>query len=288
MRVSEVTKLFLIAMLLLLAIASQQVRADDEASTLTFGIVPQQSATRLATIWVPFLDRLAGATGLRIVFATAKDIPTFEDCLAQGAYDIAYMNPYHYVEFHEDPGYRAIAHQSGKRLKGIVVARRDSDIAALADLAGLDVAFPSPAAFGASVLSRAEMKMRGIDFTPHYVKSHDSVYRAVSEGLYPAGGGVARTFRSIPDDLRSTLKIVHETAAYTPHAFAVHPSVSDEIAELIAAGMTDGAIGPDILGNLGMAGIERAVDANWNDVRSLGLTRDQTLLQQGDTLCRSD
>ena len=190
--------------------------ATTDARTLTFGIVPQQSASRLARMWGPLIERLSSDLGMAVQFETTKDIPTFEACLAAGAYDIAYMNPVHYTIFSNATGYQALAHQSQKRLRGLIVVRKDSPIQSLDQLQGAEVAFPSPGAFGASVVPRAEMRSRGIDFDPQYVKSHDSVYRAVIAGLMPAGGGVLRTLNAINDDMRSQLRVIYQTEGYTP------------------------------------------------------------------------
>lgn len=248
-----------------------------KAETLTFGVVPQQSASRLARVWLPVLSALGKETGIQFEFATAKDIPTFEACLAIGAYDIAYMNPYHYVVFHEVSGYRAIAKQSKKKLKGILVTRKDSTIQNLSDLDSKRVAFPSPAAFGASVLPRAEMNANGVSFTPFYVKSHDSVYRAVADGLLPAGGGVLRTWNTVAPEVRAQLRIFYETNSYTPHAFAVSPDVPDQTQAKISAALHSlSELYPAALKELGMVGIDLSTDADWNDVRALGLTKSQT------------
>ncbi|GGB49512.1 phosphate ABC transporter substrate-binding protein [Roseibium aquae] len=265
------------------AISSLPARAD----TLFFGVVPQQSATRLAEMWVPFLNALEERTGLSITFATAKDIPTFELCLLEGAYDIAYMNPYHYVAFHDTSGYRAFAKQADKALKGVLVTRRDSGIQSLEDLNKAEVAFPSPAAFGASVLPRAEMAALGIEIEPVYVKSHDSVYRAVDIGLFPAGGGVLRTFESLPEDLKSRLHVFHETAAYTPHAFAAAPRVDPEVVDHLAEVMA-GFDDTRILEGLAMKGVVRAGDDDWDDVRALNLSKEQTdIRSEGASQCHS-
>ena len=260
-----------------------------ETRELTFGIVPQQSATRLAKEWIPLLRHLSAETGLTLRFQTAKDIPTFEACLAKKAYDVAYMNPYHYTTFHDVADYRAFAHQKGSRLKGLVVVRADSPVTTLKDLAGAEIAFPSPAAFGASVIPRAEMTRLGIPFTPVYVKSHDSVYRAVSSGLYPAGGGVQRTLGTIPEDVRSQLKVIYETAAYTPHAFAASPAVDGQAVTLLATAMASlETAAPDLLKPIGMQGIEKANDADWDDIRSLNLERAATqIIAEGLDTCRS-
>lgn len=264
-----------------------QSHAEDP---LVFGIVPQQSASRLARNWVPVMLKLAQEIGRPIRFATAKDIPTFESCLSQKAYDIAYMNPYHYVVFHEIAGYEAIAHQAGKRLKGILVTRKDATVQALADLDGASVAFPSPAAFGASVLPRAEMRKQGVAVAPVYVRSHDSVYRAVADGHHLAGGGVLRTWRTIPDDLRDQLRIFYETEAYTPHAFAVGATISGQMKAALAEALGNlSNTAPALLEPLGMSGIDAASDSDWDDVRALNLAQGQTgVVAEANDQCHSN
>ena len=160
------------------------------ADPVTFGIVPQQSASRLAELWGPIAAYLGEKTGLEVQFRTAPDIPAFEQRLASGEYDIAYMNPYHYTVFHESPGYSAIAKARDKRIKGIIVVRKESPIERLEQLDGEQLAFPAPAAFAASILPRSHLKAIGIEFIPKYVSSHDSVYSSVAKGFFPAGGGV--------------------------------------------------------------------------------------------------
>jgi phosphonate transport system substrate-binding protein len=261
----------------------------EAATELTFGIVPQQSASRLAQIWVPAFDYLSRQTGTNIRFATAKDIPTFEACLSRGAYDLAYMNPYHYTTFHTLSGYNAFARQAEKRLRGLIVVRADSDLQQLEDLDQQAIAFPSPAAFGASVIPRAEMAGRDMAIRPAYVKSHDSVYRAVIAGLFPAGGGVLRTFNNVPEAERSKLRVLYRTDAYTPHAFAAHPRVEQAIVDRLVHAMSMMASErPALLKSLGMSGIQESENADWDDVRSLNLTRSQTEIVVGEQItCHS-
>ena len=57
-------------------------------SDILFGIVPQQYASKPARAWVPFIKRLSKETGVSVRFATRKDIPSFEKCLARGAYEL--------------------------------------------------------------------------------------------------------------------------------------------------------------------------------------------------------
>jgi phosphonate transport system substrate-binding protein len=271
-----------IAFLLGLAVWPALAAADTER-LYSFGIVPQQSATKLARTWVPVLNYLSEKSGLPLRFKTAPNIPVFEQRVAAGEYDFAYMNPYHYTVFHEKPGYQALAHAADKQIKGIIVVRRDSPIQSLAQLSGKTLAFPAPAAFAASVLPRAHFRNAGIDIEAKYVSSHDSVYRSVAKGLFPAGGGVMRTFNSMERAVTDQLRILWTTDGYTPHAVAAHPDLPPElVARLQGAmvGMQDDETGRALLESLSMSGIVAARDAEWDDVRALGLQLLDDLVKQ--------
>jgi phosphonate transport system substrate-binding protein len=255
------------------AIADIDVAAAP-GNTLTFGIVPQQSAGTLARLWTPLLENLSATTGYQITFKTAPDIPEFERRLAAGMYDLAYMNPYHYTTFHQQPGYRAFARAKDKKLQGIIVVRADSPHQQLADLAGQTLAFPSPAAFAASIVTRANLQNQSTPFEAKYVSSHDSVYRSVARGLYPAGGGVMRTFNNIEEDIRKQLRILWISPGYTPHAFAAHPRLDSSVVDTIQAAMVQldqTVAGRTLLGNLKLKGITPASDGEWNDIRDMNL-----------------
>jgi phosphonate transport system substrate-binding protein len=253
-----------------------------QAETISFGIVPQQSAKKLAKLWTPINAYLSEKSGLKIQFATAQDIPTFEKRVLAGEYDLSYMNPYHYTVFNKKPGYRAIIKQKDKRIKGIVVVPMDSELNTLQELDGLTLSFPSPAAFAASVLPRAKMAKDGINITPKYVSSHDSVYLTVSRGLFPAGGGVIRTFNNTDPAVKEKLKILWTTPGYTPHAFAVHPRLKPETVnklQLALLSMNTDPVGKALLQTINFKGMEAAEDEDWDDVRELNITLLDHLLQ---------
>lgn len=242
------------------------------APAYTFGIVPQQSATELTRAWTPVLNALQAKTGLTLRFATAPDIPTFEQRLAAGEYDFAYMNPYHYTVFHHRPGYAVFAREKDRLLKGIVVVRKDAPYWDLTALKDQTLVFPAPAAFAATVLVRAALTQQGIAITPKFVASHDSVYLNVAQGLYPAGGGVTRTFENLDPTFRDQLRILWTTQGYTPHAIAAHPRIPAAVVERLRdamLGLDGDPAGKAALDGIGFKGITTAQDADYDDVRAL-------------------
>ncbi|MDH3559608.1 MAG: phosphate/phosphite/phosphonate ABC transporter substrate-binding protein, partial [Gammaproteobacteria bacterium] len=200
------------------------------------------------------------------------DIPAFEAACARGEYDMAYMNPYHYTVFRKAPGYRAFAKEKDKQIRGIIVVRKDSPLAELSELSGKTLAFPSPLAFAASMLPRASLKEQGIDITPRYVSSHDSVYRAVAKELFDAGGGVLRTFKNTDPEISEQLRILWTTDSYTPHAIAVHPRIDAEVTRQIEEAMLtmdEDPRGKSLLNALRFTGIEMALDQEWDEIDAL-------------------
>lgn len=246
-------------------------------SEVIFGIVPQQSATDLARLWIPLLQEVATRSGIRLTFRTASDIPTFEERLKLGEYDLAYMNPYHYTVFSRSPGYQAFAKEKDRRLVGIVVVAKNAPLSDIRQLAGKIVAFPAPAAFAASILPRAEFSRRGIPIEPRYVISHDSVYRGVAQGVFAAGGGIKRTLEAIDPEISSQLRVLTTTPNYVPHAFAAHPRVAPETLKKIFAALSslsNDDEGRKLLGPLSFKGIEAASDRDWDEIRRLKIDQD--------------
>lgn len=244
-----------------------------QAKTLTFGIVPQQPAKKMVKAWQPLFDYIENYTGYTIDFHTAKDIPSFEANLANGKYDIAYMNPFHFIVFNSSVGYQALAKQKDERLQGIIVVHKDSSIQSLTDLNGAELVFPSPTSFASSIVISAKLRSDNIAFIPRYVNSHDSVYLNVEKQFFLAGGGIYRTLHSSPS--QQALKVLWESPFYTPHAIATHPRISqDERQSIINAliSISRDASSVDVLKHLGMNGFVEADDSHWDDVRELGIS----------------
>ena len=249
-------------------------QAETNQQPLTVGIVPQQSAAKLARMWTPLLEYLSTQAGQDLQFSTAPNIPEFERRLANGEYDLAYMNPYHYTTFNRSPGYQAFAKQKNKQLKGIIVVRADSEYQTLDALGNQALAFPSPAAFAASIVTRARFNSMDVPITPKYVSSHDSVYRAVAKGIYPAGGGVMRTFNGLEPEIRKQLRILWTSPPYTPHALAAHPRVPADIVAAISEAMQqldESEQGLELLRQINFSGVVAASDTDWDDIRKLNI-----------------
>lgn len=265
-----------LSILCLLLIPTSQANADKIYS---FAIVPQQSASQLAETWSPVLAWLSQHAGIQLRFVTTPDIPSFEKALSTATYDFAYMNPYHFTIFNAKPGYHALARAKDQHLKGIVVVAKNSPINDITQLSDTKISLPAPASFAASLLIQAELKRHGVIVKPEFVKSHNSVYRNVALGLFPAGGGIPRTLIMMDEGIRDQLRILWETPEFTSHAIAYHPDLPAEIIKQLQQAMDDmpkDPVGVELLAKIGFKGFEPANDNDWDDVRHLQISPEDT------------
>ena len=239
------------------------------AATYKLGIVPQMKAEELVKRWQPIIDELK-KQGIDVKFVGAPSIPEFEDRLKKGEYDLAYMNPYHFLVANKRQGYKPVIRDHGNALKGILVVPKTSEIKSVKELSGKPMAFPAPNALGASLLMRAELAQKeGVKVSPKYVKTHSAVYRNVAYGGAAAGGGVLRTFNEQPDEVKSRLKIVYETSKVSPHPLAAHPRVPQAVVDKIRE--TFLKMGQDAKGKeiLAQVPIKQVGEANLEDYKAL-------------------
>lgn len=204
----------------------------NAAKPYVVSVVPQLPASETYIHWAPVLEAVGLATKQCFTLNISKTIPDFEVELLAGTPDFSYMNPYHQVMAYRRQAYRPLV-ADATPLTGIVVVRRDSGIAKLDDLNGKSLAFPSPNAFAASLITRATLSQRGIDIKPVYVKTHSNVYRSVLQADVLAGGAVNTTLLREPEGLQSQLKVLFESAGYRAHPFSAHPRVPVAVQESV-------------------------------------------------------
>ena len=258
-------------LLVLLLTSGVASAATPPQKSFSVGIVPQQNPTETAKIWTPLLNHLSEKTGYHFKLQTAKDIATFNKRLKVGTYDIAYMNPLLYA-INKSHNYKTFAKEKDTRLKGLIVVAKTSNYDTIESLRNTTMAFPDPDSFGATLLPLAYLKKAGITVTPKNVMSHDSVYRAVAKGLFPAGGGALKTLGNVDPAVRDQLRILWESPPYTPHPFAAQQRVPQEVVKKLFAAMSALHLDPKgkaLLAGIKFKGIESAEDHEYDEIRAL-------------------
>jgi phosphonate transport system substrate-binding protein len=265
---------FFLILLCALIVPYAALSAAEEKISLSFGVGPQQSPTELAQRWVPLMRYLSEKTGYAIQFATAKDIPTYQEQMRAGQYDLALVNPVIYAMLHASVGYEAFAKEEDGNVTGVLVVRQDSPYKSINDLNGLTAAFPAPSAIGATVLPLKFLSEANVQVMPKYVVSLDSVYRSVAKNLFPVGGGELHTFDAIEPQVRNQLRILWTAPALPPPTFAAHPRVAKEVISRVLKVMEDmdqSAQGRELLKAINFKGFIAAKDSDFDVMRKLKL-----------------
>jgi phosphonate transport system substrate-binding protein len=205
----------------------------DSEKVVTIAVVPQLPRSVTYTKWAPLLEHVGQRTNLCFDLIIPETIPAFEKFLFNGQPDLAFANPYHAVVAKKRQGYVPLLMDSTTKLSGIVTVKADSPIYDIRQLQGKDVAFPSPNAFAASLLIRAELASKGIQIHPQYAKTHANSYRAVALGDVAAAGGVNITWQQEDAALRANLRILFETSSYAPHPLIAHPRVTPALRQSV-------------------------------------------------------
>lgn len=245
--------------------------ADALREHFSMGIVPQQNPTLIAKNWAPVLRYLSEKTGYHVELHTAKDITSFNTRVKSGIFDVVYVNPRLYA-VDASANYSVFAKEQDVLLRGIIVVAKNSPITHLDALHDTTMAFPDADAFAATLIPLAFLKKSGIHVTFKYVMSHDSVYRAVAKGLYPAGGGVIKTLEKSDPEIKELLRILWTSPPFTPHPFAAHTRVPQPVVtKLLAAmiGMEIDPVGKKLLKEIGFKGIVAAEDREYDEIRRL-------------------
>ena len=225
--------------ILILLIATYAMSVD-----LVLGVVPQQSPLKLSKKWIKVTDYLYKETGINVIFKTEKSIPKFEKQLYSGAYDIAYMNPYHFIVANDTQKYEAFV-RAKKNIIGILLAKSEKVEFTKENLIGKTFLFPAPNAFAATLLTKFELKQNlGFDIDKEakvlYVNSHDSVYKGISRDIGFLGGGIVRTYNNFLDkNDKDKINIVYKTKPYPSHPIAYHPRVDKKVVEKIQKAFLD-------------------------------------------------
>lgn len=249
------------------------------AKALVFGVVPQQGPMDMIKDWQPVITYLENVTGEKIVLKVERSIPEFEKVLYSGGYDIAYMNPYHYVVAHKCQGYEARIRDE-KNIVGILVTQKNSGLNDVASLKGKQFLFPAPDAFAATLLTKYELlKKYGIDVNKEkkyrYVNSHDSVYKGVARNIGDVGGGIERTFNNLEDkETKDALMILYKTKAYPSHPFAFHPSMPEKLKTKMTKAIV--AIPENFVNVLSMKHLRETDDAEFDSVRDIAVALPST------------
>ena len=228
----------------------------------TFAVVPQFHSQALFKTWTPILKQLSAETGIKFKLTGHSAFAGFENELAVGKYDFAYVNPYHAVMANKKQRYEAILSDTEHKAQGILVTKKTSNVN-IGGLRGSQIAFPSPNTLASSILMRSDLKRKyKLDVKPQYLATHADVYMGIYQGTYKAGSGVVRTFNKLNPRIKSQLKIVHRTEKIPAHPIVAHSRVPQAVRNKVIAAFEKMSKNPSTKSMLGKIPVTKLQKTN--------------------------
>ena len=200
------------------------------ARDLKFGFTPVLGDAEMRAEFEPLMTYLSDSIGQKVVLYIAKDYGDLRTQMEAGAVDIGSFSPFAYVDAVRGGKIRIIAQsmQDGSpTYRGIIIARKDRGLKAVADLQGKRFAFVDPKSASGYVYPRAMLIEKGIAPESYFKETifagdHNKVIAAVLKGRVDAGAtyegalGVAKAM-GVPVEnlvtLASTEPIPHDAIA---------------------------------------------------------------------------
>ena len=201
-----------------------------------FGVFPYLPVARIYELHAPMAADLQAKVGRPIRLSSKADYAAFGQELRNEVYDIAFVQPFDYVDAHDKHRYIPLARR-GEALEAVIVVRQESPLASIQDLKGRIVSNP-PADAAVSQLTSMAFRDAGIDpengVKRYYAKNHFACLQSVVIGAAEACGTAEQAMRTIKmQSPPARFRVVHKTASI-PHAlFVAHQRVPQKDRDLL-------------------------------------------------------
>jgi len=253
--------------------------AKPKVAEYTFAVTPMSNFRDIYDVFQPILDHLnASLPDARLVLEVPRGLAEHEQQLRSRDVAFALSNPYHTWRASQHDGYRIFAKMGNDdAFRGIWIVRRDSGIAALADMKGKKVCFPPKSALAATMMTQLQLKQAGVDpahdIEASYVGSQHASIMAVFQKTVAAGATwplAWTTFQRMHPAEARQLEARFPTGALVNQGIVargdVPPDLVRRVGELMVA-MKQTEKGRALLAKVPMTEFEAAGPARYDAVR---------------------
>lgn len=215
--------MFVATLLLVAMMQSASFAAEAPKQELVMGFVPSRDVNQIQFSADRIAHFLSEQTGYNIKAVTAQSYAAVVVGMSNKTIDIAFLGPLDYVVGHIKNGAYPITAsvRAGKKgYNGIVIVRKDSEIADLKGLKGKTLALGDPLSASSNLYPKSAMIKAGVepmrDVRTMTLSSASAIVMSVAQGKVDAGAvyldarknpEVAARFPKIMDDTR----VIHST-----------------------------------------------------------------------------
>src|SRR3954447_19091553 len=124
-----------------LGVAFCSIQAGAADKPYEFGVFPNLPLARVYELHAPMASEFEAKLGRPVRLSSKAAYSAFADDLRNQTYDIALVQPFDYVDAHDQHGYLPLARR-GEALEAVIVVRQDSPLASIKDLKGRIISNP--------------------------------------------------------------------------------------------------------------------------------------------------
>lgn len=264
--------------------ASEDHPLGSEENPLVMAFVPSTEAEKVIDSGEELIDLLTAESGLHYRAQMSTSYVGIVEAMAVGKVHISWLPPMAYVYAHDRNGDEAVLKvvRNGKpTYRGQILVLADSDIQAVKDLRGRQVAFTDQTSASGHYYPAVVLKEAGLDLEadiePFFAGGHDAAVLALVKGSVDAACCYDDARTKLKEmgfpDIETTTRIL----AYTPDIPADNVSVIAELSDDLRHRITDGLLavaaterGAEVLMDLyEVEGLVPALDADYDPVRRM-------------------
>ncbi|MEK6699596.1 MAG: phosphate/phosphite/phosphonate ABC transporter substrate-binding protein [Nitrospirota bacterium] len=213
------------------------------SAEIKFAILPRLSPTELYIMFKPLEEYLSKEVGENVSIVITKDFTEFAKIVETGQADLGFANSLVYVQIKKNSDIKPLAMASeplaGAKFRGIIIARKDSNINRIEDLKGKKLSFVEETSLAGYILQMLLLHNAGMDIHKDFTilpfaKRHDKVAYSVLIKLADAGGIREDDLEKLkhPVDINQ-LKIVAYTAYFPNWPVFATPRINKHVAKKI-------------------------------------------------------
>lgn len=254
------------------ALCGAQASAAD--GPYEFGVFPFLTLAKIQEYFEPIEADFEAKLGRPVRLSSKPTYSSFEEALHKETYDIAFVQPFDYVEAHDKHGYLPLARRSLK-LEALILVRPDSPLKSLKELKGKTIANP-PVQAAVSYLTSLALRDAGINpatgVKRDYGKSHFTCMQAVLIGDADACGTAEQAMLHFQREKQMTtrFRVLHRTPPIASSLFIVHKRVPKRDRDILLRTIVDWPKteeGRRIVASGQFAHFVQALDAEYDPVR---------------------
>lgn len=223
--------------------------AIQAADNYSFGVLSQRSPVLTAEYWNPILDFVSKRAGVKLQLKVTRTAPESNAAIARGEYDFVYSNTL-FLPAISAPAYQVILRPRVEAIRGQIVTLDGSPIKTLADLNGLDMGFPSRAAFVGYAVPMDHLLRVGIAVTPVFGGNQEGIMGQLKAGKVIAAAVNNQVMKAYAAREGIRYRVLWESEPYDNLPVAAHPRVAGQVVEAVRnamAGMNDDPEGIRVL-----------------------------------------